>query len=221
MTHAGIDWLMSRDTEFYSTTFGFILTVGQTLSALALGVVLMPLLTRPAIPPEAPPSQRKPLLNDLGNLLLTLVILWAYVSFMQLLVIWMGNTREDNGWYLERGFGGGGDSFALRIVAALVLLFGFAVPFYVLLFRGAKQRSRILMATAWMLLVAHAIEQYWLVAPSGHDGAAIFDPHWLDLAAFVALVGIWFAAFLFLLDRDQSTVIQGSVPALGGTIVHD
>ncbi len=33
MTHAGYDWAMSRDTDFYSTTFGFIVTVGQTLSA--------------------------------------------------------------------------------------------------------------------------------------------------------------------------------------------
>ena len=54
--------------------------------------------------PAAAVTGRK-LSIDLGNLLLTMVILWAYIAFFQLLVIWMGNTREDNTWYLQRGLG--------------------------------------------------------------------------------------------------------------------
>jgi hypothetical protein len=220
MTHAGFDWLMSRETDFYSTTFGFVLTTGQTLSAMALAIVLLPLLPKTSAPPSVP-SQRKPLLNDIGNVLLTIVILWAYVSFMQLLVVWMGNTRDDNVWYLERGFAGGGDSFALRVVAILVLLCQFAIPFYSLLFRGLKQLSPTLIAIAWILLVGHFIEAWWLVAPSDHDGAAVFDPHWIDLAAFVALLGIWFTLFLILLRREKPVVLQSSLTPLGGAVAHD
>src|SRR5207253_2112319 len=115
-----------------------------------------------------------PLLNDLGNLLMTLVILWAYVSFMQFLVIWMGNSREDNDWYLERGMGGGGDSTSWRAVGLFLVVFHFFVPFYLLLFRAAKQHRPVLTAVAWMLFLAHIVDVYWLVAPSGHHGAAIF-----------------------------------------------
>jgi len=216
MTHAGIDWLMSRDIEFYSTAFGFVLTVGQTLSAMALAVVLLPLL--PKRRPAPSPPAKLALLNDLGNLLLTMVILWAYVAFMQLLVIWMGNTTEDNGWYLERGLGGGGDSLAWRIVGGIILLFEFFVPFYLLLFRKIKQRSRSLLATAWILLLAHGAEEYWLVAPSGNDGAARFDPHWVDLAALAGLLGIWLTAFLLMLGRAPAEAMPEPQSETGAAV---
>ncbi len=34
-------------------------------------------------------------LNDLGNLLLAFVMLWAYMSFCQFLIIWSGNLTEE------------------------------------------------------------------------------------------------------------------------------
>jgi hypothetical protein len=220
MTHAGIDWVMSRDTDFYSTAFGFILTVGQTLSALAFAVLLVPGMPPPRVKKKEGPAHRPPLLNDLGNLLLTLVILWAYVSFMQLLVIWMGNSKEDNSWYLERGLGGGGDSFAWRMVGLALVLFHFFVPFYILLFRRVKQNSAALTTTAGILLAAHLLEQYWLIAPSDHDSAAIFDPHWLDAAALLAVGGLWFATFLFFLQREPISAGADSIPS-AGEVIHE
>ena len=44
--------------------------------------------------------------HDLGNLLLAFVMFWAYVSFMQYLIIWSGNLPEENVWYLHRSQGG-------------------------------------------------------------------------------------------------------------------
>ena len=44
--------------------------------------------------------------HDLGNLLLTLTVLWAYVTFAQYLVIWIGDTQDDNVWYVHRALGG-------------------------------------------------------------------------------------------------------------------
>ncbi len=45
-------------------------------------------------------------LNDLGNLLLAFVMLWAYMSFCQFLIIWSGNLTEEIPWYLRRTRGG-------------------------------------------------------------------------------------------------------------------
>ncbi len=58
-------------------------------------------------------AKRKPLrdvlspqhLNDLGNLLLALVILWMYTSFAQFLIQWNGNLKDDIGYYIHRGMG--------------------------------------------------------------------------------------------------------------------
>jgi len=45
-------------------------------------------------------------LNDLGNLMLAFVMLWAYMAFSQFLLMWSGNIREEVPWYLAREHGG-------------------------------------------------------------------------------------------------------------------
>ena len=216
MTHAGTDWIMSRDIDFYSTAFGFILTVGQTLSALAFAILLFAaLLRRPPRPVKLP---RTLLLNDLGTLLQTLVILWTYVAFMQLLVIWMGNSREDNTWYLSARLGRR-ENFLARGSSGLLILFHFFIPFYLLLFRGAKQNLPALAATAWMLLLSHVARTILAGRPLRPRGPRSSTPHWLDLAAFVALAGLW----LCLLPLDFASVNprRAARPLPEGAAAHD
>ena len=44
--------------------------------------------------------------HDLGKLMLAFVMLWAYFSFSQFLIIWSGNLPEEIPFYLERLHGG-------------------------------------------------------------------------------------------------------------------
>ena len=44
-------------------------------------------------------------LHDLGKLLLAFVMLWAYFSFSQLLIIWSGNAPEEISFYRSRLYG--------------------------------------------------------------------------------------------------------------------
>ena len=69
--------------------------------------------------------------NDLGNLLLTFVMLWAYLSFSQFLIIWSGNLRDEIPWYMTRAPSAHGGSWAVFLI-----MFHFAVPFLLLLQRG-------------------------------------------------------------------------------------
>ena len=200
MTNAGVDWLASRDEHFYSTAFGLVMTTGQTLFATAFAVVVIGSFTAK--------SERATVLskmtsrgvrNDIGNILLVMVILWTYVTFMQFLVIWMGNTQDDNGWYVQRGLSQAG---MWRWIGLFLIVFHFFIPFFILLFRGAKQYGKSLVGIAWTLVMAHLVEQYWMVAPSGHGSEPRFDLHWLDVAALGAVVGILMFAFLTLLPRE-------------------
>jgi hypothetical protein len=63
----------------------------------------------------------------------------------------------------------------------------FLVPFFALLSRAVK-RSPLLVALlgGWMVL-AHALDLYWLALPPLHAGASL-----LDLSAFVAVSGFAF-----------------------------
>ena len=75
-------------------------------------------------------------LLDLGNLMLTFVMLWAYTSFSQFLIIWSGNLPDENPWYIHRLAGG------WQWIALVLVVFHFAVPFLLLLSRYVKRRDR-------------------------------------------------------------------------------
>ncbi len=45
-------------------------------------------------------------LHDLGKLMLALVMLWAYLSFSQYLIIYSGNLPQEIIWYIRRLNGG-------------------------------------------------------------------------------------------------------------------
>jgi hypothetical protein len=185
VTFSAIDWVMSLDPHWYSTIYGMIFMVSYGLSALALVIIVAYLL-----------SDRKPLaqvmgpdqFHDLGNLLLALVMFWAYLGISQFLIIWMENLREEIPWYLHRGAGG------WQTVALLLILFQFALPFALLLSRSTKRSPAALSVIALVILLMHWVDLLWLVAPAFHPGK--FYLHWIDFAALIGIGGLWLAAFL-------------------------
>ena len=134
-------------------------------------------------------------LNDLGNLLLALVILWMYTSFAQLLIQWNGNMKDDIGYYVHRGMGVQPNGW--RFVALALFLGHFLVPFFLLLMKGLKRKAYTLGCICAWLLVMRVVESLWVIAPSGPHRAA--DPsgvYWTDLMAFLGVGGIWIYNYL-------------------------
>ncbi len=100
---------MSLDPHWGSTIYGLIFIAGQGLSALAFGIVMLTVFTRYSPYREIiKPMQ----FHDIGKLMLAFVMLFAYFSFSQWLIIWSGNLPDEIGWYLHRIRGGWGDSCA-------------------------------------------------------------------------------------------------------------
>ena len=92
--------------------------------------------------------------HDLGNLLLAFVMLWAYFGFSQLLIIWSGNLPEEITFYRSRLYGGWG------VVAVLVLIFHFFVPFFSLLSRDLKRSAQLLPKIAiWLIFMRQLPDQ--------------------------------------------------------------
>src|SRR5207244_9815969 len=87
-------------------------------------------------------------LHDLGKLLLAFVMLWAYFDFSQLLIIWSGNQPEEISFYRTRLYGGWG------VVAVIVLVFHFFVPFFLLLSPDVRRNAKVLpWIDIWRLLI--------------------------------------------------------------------
>jgi hypothetical protein len=194
VTFASIDWVMSLDPHWHSTIFGVLLAVSQGLPALAFAILVLALLARRGpLADFVTPG----LWHDLGNLLLAFVMIFSYISFSQFLLIWSGNLPEEITWYRDRAHGG------WEVVAWLIALFSFAVPFFALLMRGVKRDPRRLVYVAAVVFVMGVVNQLWLVAPTfeAHSGAA-HGSHadhwpwlWLDAAALCAVGGLWLALF--------------------------
>jgi hypothetical protein len=185
MSFASFDWAMSLEPHWFSTIYGVHFIVGQALSTLALAIVMAAFLARhePFSRWLAPRH-----FHDLGNLTLAFVMLWAYVSFSQFLIIWSGNLPEEIPWYLKR------IGPAWQGLALVLVLFHFAAPFVVLLVRGSKQNAPVLAKLAGGLLVMRFLDVYWQIAPAFGEGE--FAPHWLDLVVPVTLAALWVGLFL-------------------------
>lgn len=190
ITLASVDWAMSLEPDWYSTIYPVIYAVGQILTAFAFAVAVLALLARGPLAEVV----REQHLRDLGSLLLTFVIFWAYMSFSQFLLIWVGNLPEEIPWYLRRTRGGWG------WVAVAVVVLHFVIPFVLLLFRGVKQEGRWLTAVAGWILVARLLDVFWWIEPAlPHEG---MFPFWLlDLGAVSAVGGVWAWWFVRLLRR--------------------
>ncbi|HLX63177.1 MAG TPA: hypothetical protein VKX17_18040 [Planctomycetota bacterium] len=188
-TFAAIDWTMSLEPEWTSTIYGLLVIVGQGLSAMALAVLLVGWLAR--VPPfEEILTARD--FNDFGNLLMVFVLLAAYASLSQFLIIWSGNLPEEAVWYIRRSRGG------WQWVVAILAAGQFLIPFLALLSRRIKGAPHSLMPVAILLIVVHVIEWYWLVMPAFERSAI---PNVSDVAAPIALGGFWLAAMVYFLKQ--------------------
>ena len=189
MTFASVDWIMSLEPHWFSTIFSVIIIGGQGLSALAVAIILLAALAneKPLVDVAAPVR-----FHDLGNLLLAFVMLWAYFSFSQFLIIWSGNLPEEIPWYVHRTQ----DSW--QWISIALVIFHFAVPFSLLLSRRIKRVSGTLVKVAAGVLVMRVVELFWIIAPE--RSPAGFHVHWLDLVALIAVGGLWIASLIRQLD---------------------
>jgi hypothetical protein len=204
MTVASVDWLMSREAHWYSSIIGFIIVVSQALSGLAVALAVLRFKRRdPSLAAYVTP----PRLNDLGNLMLALVILWAYMSFAQLLIIWMGNIATDSPWYIRRGFSGDpGAPHGWKLFALLLVTGHFFVPFFILLGRPNKRHLGKLSTLAILIVLMRLLDCYWWAKPTSLDDVgkkvSYLVParvHWMDFVIPPALFGIWLSFMLLLL----------------------
>jgi hypothetical protein len=202
MSLAAVDWIMSLDPHWYSTIFGFIMVAGQALSALSFAVAVLAIF-----------ATREPMnsvlkaghFHDLGKLMLAFVMLWAYFSFSQFLIIWAGNLPEEIPFYLRR-FDGGWGYFSL------LLAFGhFALPFCLLLSRDLKRRPHLLARVAWFIIAIRLVDLIWLVAPNFNPNTGGFMPVTLaNIGVPLALAGVWL--FLFAQQLGKLPMVPVNDP---------
>src|SRR5215813_15321094 len=100
------------------------------------------------------------LLPRLGKLMFAFVVLWAYLSFSQWLIIWSGNMLSEIKWYLMRLRGG------WQYFGTALIFVHFVFPFALLLSRSLKRHGRRLILIALLILFMRMVDLFWLTAPN-------------------------------------------------------
>jgi hypothetical protein len=192
VTFASIDWMMSLEPHWFSAIYGVLVFISQGLAALALAISIATWGIQPSkgarfLQPD--PS------HDLGKLLFAFVMLWAYMSFSQFLIIWYGNLPEEVIWYITRFAGD------WRTMAFTLLILHFIVPFIILLGREWKRSPPRLSLVALWLLVMYWLNIVWLIGPAfaGEDSSK-FDP-WPVAGFTLAIGGLWLVVMALQMTR--------------------
>jgi hypothetical protein len=210
VTYSMIDWVMSLEPKWFSTIYGMIFMIVGALTAMSLIILMLRRLAD-----EAPfkgavtPGQY----NDLGNLMLAFTMLWAYLSFSQFLIIWSGNIKDEIPWYMTRAFGD------WAIVAVILIVLHFALPFLLLLQRNVKRRVEQLSRVAFMMLILSMVDVYWLIVPAYEQDKPHFGSLLLDILFLVIIGAIWIR--LYFRELKKMPLLPLHDPRFEGELQHE
>ena len=207
ITFMSVDWVMSLDPHWYSTIFG-ILTLGeQGLSTLAFTIFVLTRLVRFKPMSEFAAADH---FHDLSKLMFAFVLLWAYFSVSQLIIVWSANLPEEIPFYLDRFHG------AWRPVSIAVLLGHFVVPFALLLSASLKRTPGRIAVVCLFILLMRVVETAWMIGPMvRHEGSGL---HWLDFALVLGMGGIWL--FVFFRNLAGRALVPARDPHLKDALAH-
>src|SRR5262249_41385476 len=151
----------------------------QMLTAMAFMITVMVMLSHYS-PMRQVLTERH--LHDMGKFTLALVMVWAYFSFSQFLIIWAGNLPEEIPFFLRRMNHGWG------AVGLLLVIGHFALPFALLLSRDLKRNFKLLRNICFFILVMRCVDLFWLSKPFHAES---LDLSWMDITAPIGLIGLW------------------------------
>jgi len=170
ITFSAIDLTESLDPHFDSSVYGLITMAEMGLFALSVAVFAASLVI-PAVSTDT--------LAVLGKLTLGLVLLCAYLDFMQLLIVWESDLPSEAAWYGARTSGGWG------VTAALISAGHFVLPWCALIWPRVRRSRRGIAFVAGLLALSAIVRSWWLVLPASGGS---FSP--VDVSALVCLFGL-------------------------------
>jgi hypothetical protein len=184
VTFFSFDVAMSLDPHWFSTIYGAHYMANAGLMTLAFLALMMSRVRDAALFREY--VSVKPI-HDIGKLIFAFTVLWTYMSYGQLVIIWSGDVAEFTPWYVHR------TQHGWVFVALALMLFAFALPFFVLLFRGTKRNLNTLATIAGWIVVMRFVDMAWIILPEFREH--LWDIAITDVAAPIGLIGLVIALF--------------------------
>jgi hypothetical protein len=199
------DFLMSVDSHWFSTLFGWYTFAGLFVSGMAM-MCLFTLYLRSRGYMEHVTENH---LHDIGKFMFAFSIFWTYLWFSQFMLIWYANLPEEVVYYQVRW------NF-FRTLWVANLLINFCAPFLVLMTRDAKRQIRILWVAGIIILCGHWLDVFVMVMP-GTVGS-----HWhigfIELGTMLGYLGAFI--LVTLKEVSKASLLPKNHPMLQETLHH-
>ncbi|UTW64643.1 quinol:cytochrome C oxidoreductase [bacterium SCSIO 12741] len=179
---AAWDWVMSIDTHWFSTLFGWYTFSGIWLSSMVVVTLLAMWLHKNGYLKGLNSSH----LHDLGKWMFGCSFLWSYLFFSQFMLIWYSNIPEEVTY------------FQARIEHYPIMYWGmfavnFIFPMIALMDRDNKRNYGFLTVIGLIILGGHWMDTYMMITPGtmhehGHIGFVEIGMALGFLGAFIFVV---------------------------------
>ena len=184
---ASWDWIMSIDTHWFSTLFGWYVFSGMWVSFLIVFVLLSIWLKNKGYLPNVNKSH----IHDAGKWMFAISFLWTYLWFSQFMLIWYSNIPEEVTYYIT------------RIEHYKWLFFGiffvnFLFPMIILISRDAKRQVGYLITVGVIIFVGHWLDVYMMIMPGSLGSHAHIG--FMEIGMALGFLGL----FLFVVFRALS-----------------
>ncbi|WP_258105104.1 quinol:cytochrome C oxidoreductase [Marinoscillum sp. MHG1-6] len=201
------DWVMSIDTHWFSTMFGWYMFASWWVSGLALIALIVVLLKDKGYLSVVNANH----LHDLGKFIFAFSIFWTYVWFSQFLLIYYANIPEESIYFVERWKN---DHYAPYFFLNLFL--NFFLPFLLLMTRDSKRHSRFMKVVTPIVIIGHWFDFYLMITPGTLKGNGGFG------ALEVGLMLIYAGAFIFVVlnQLSKSALVAKNHPMLEESLHH-
>ncbi|MFT4739397.1 MAG: hypothetical protein ACI9L9_000170 [Marivirga sp.] len=153
---AAWDWVLSIDTHWFSTMFGWYVFSSWWVTALA-AITLVTVLLKEA---GYLKIVNTGVLHDLGKFVFAFSIFWTYIWFSQFMLIYYSNIPEETIYFIERL---SSDHYSKVFFVNLILNFFF--PFLVFMPRDSKRHTVFLKIVTIIVLIGHWFDFYLMVTP--------------------------------------------------------
>ena len=204
---AAWDWVLSIDTHWFSTMFGWYVFSSWFVGALAAITLMVIWLRERGYLMQLNSSH----LHDLGKYVFAFSIFWTYIWFSQFLLIYYANIPEESVYFVERLRSG-----QYAWVFFVNILVNFVFPFLVLMTRDSKRHTIFLKIVCTVLLFGHWMDFYLMITPGslGENGGIGF----IEIGTAV----VFAAAFIIVVMRAlaKAPLVAENHPMLEESLHH-
>ena len=200
------DFIMSIDTHWFSTLFGWYVFSGIWLSGMIMVMMVTLYLRKRGYLPYVNESH----IHDVGKWMFALSFLWSYLWFSQFMLIWYSNIPEEVIYFTERI-----ENYKILFFGTFIVNFFFPMVFF--MSRDTKRSAGYLIVIGLMIFIGHWFDVFNMVMPG-----TLFD-QWelglLELGMFMMFLGTF--VYTVLRAISKAPLLQKNHPYLEESKHHE